>query len=152
MSAPTYTQPYCLHCYHRHRMNEIPTHTADRPQGWFAVLARLWLLRPVTSAPSRASARAILIMAAAWLSLWVVVDRWQSQPDPQFIAGGIPMLAWYALAILGLAALLRWRAHPAPAYGPALTLAMGGVPVPMLLTSVAALYLDPSWFLAAAAA
>jgi hypothetical protein len=91
-------------------------------------------------------------MAAAWLSVWVIVDRWQSQPEPQFIAGGIPMLAWYALAILGLAALLRWRAHPAPAYGPALTLAMGAVPLPMLLTSVAALYLDPSWFLAAAAA
>jgi hypothetical protein len=133
-------------------MNEIPTHTADRPQGWFAVLARLWLLRPVTSAPSRGSARAILIMAVAWLSVWVVVDRWQSQPDPQFIAGGIPMLGWYALAILGLAALLRWRARPAPGFGPALALAMGAVPLPLLFTSVVAAYLDPSWFLAAAAA
>jgi peptidase C13-like protein len=133
-------------------MNEIPTHTADRPQGWFAVLARLWLLRPVTSAPSRGSARVILIMAVAWLSLWVVVDRWLSQPDPQFIAGGIPLLGWYALAILGLAALLRWRAHPAPNFGPALALAMGAVPLPLLFTSVVAAYLDPLWFLVAAAA
>jgi len=133
-------------------MNEIPTHTADRPQGWFAVMTRLWLLRPVTSTPTRGSARAILIMAAAWLSLWVVVDRWQSQPDPQFIAGGIPVLGWYALAILGLAALLRWRARPAPNFGPALALAMGAVPLPLLFASVVAAYLDPSWFLAAAAA
>src|SRR5579863_5027169 len=133
-------------------MNEIPTHTADRPQGWFAVLARLWLLRPVTSVPSRGSVRATVIMAAAWLSLWVVVDRWQSQPDPQFIAGGIPVLGWYALAILGLAAVLRWKGHPAPNFGPALALAMGAVPLPLLFTSVVAAYLDPSWFLAATAA
>lgn len=133
-------------------MSEIPTHTADRPQGWFAFFARLWLLRPVTSAPSRGSARATVIMGAAWLSVWVVVDRWLSQPDPQFIAGGIPLLAWYALAILGLAALLRWRAHPAPNFGPALALAMGTVPLPLLFTSVVAAYLDPLWFLAAAVA
>jgi Peptidase C13 family len=132
-------------------MNEIPTHTADRPQGWFAVLSRLWLLRAVTSAPPRGSARATLIMAVAWLSVWVVVDRWQSQPDPQFIAGGIPVLGWYALAILGLAALLRWRAHPAPAFGQALALAMGAVPLPLLFTSVVAAYLEPSWFLVVAA-
>jgi hypothetical protein len=133
-------------------MNEIPTHTTGRPQGWFAVLTRLWLLRPVTSAPSRGAARATVIMGAAWLSLWVVVDRWQSQPDPQFVAGGIPLLGWYLLAILSLAALLRWRARPAPDFGPALALAMGAVPLPLLFTSVVAAYLDPSWFLAAAAA
>jgi hypothetical protein len=133
-------------------MNEIPTHTIDRPQGWFAVLARLWLLRPVLSAPSRGSTQATLIMGAAWLSVWVAVDRWLSQPDPQFVAGGIPLLAWYALAILGLAALLRRRAHPAPTFGPALALAMGAVPVPLLFMSVVAAYLDPFWFLGASIA
>ena len=46
------------------------------------------------------------------------------------------MLAWYTLAILGLAALLRWGARPAPKYGPVLALAMGAVPVPLLFTSV----------------
>lgn len=133
-------------------MNEIPTHSAERPQGWFAVLTRLWLLRPVTSAPSRGSVPAALIMGAAWLAAWVLIDRWQSQPNPQFVAGGIPILAWYTLAILGLAALLQRGARPAPKYGPALALAMGAVPLPMLLTSVIAAYLDPSWFLLAAAA
>jgi len=85
-------------------------------------------------------------MGIAWLAAWVAIDHWQSQPDPQFFAGGIPLLAWYALAILGLAAVLRWRARPAPAFGPALALAMGMVPVPLLFASVAAVLLDTSWF------
>jgi hypothetical protein len=86
-------------------------------------------------------------MGAIWLSAWIAIDRWQSQPDPQFFPSGIPLLAWYVLAILGLAAVLRWRAHPAPAFGPVLALAMGAVPVPLLFTSVIAAFLDPSWFL-----
>src|ERR1700694_4291182 len=117
------------------------------PQGWPTALARLWLLRPVRSIPSGNPLRAVLIMGLAWLSAWVAIDRLQSQPDPQFFPGGIPLLAWYVLAILGLAALLRWWARPAPAAGPALVLAMGVVPVALLFTSVVPAYLDPALFL-----
>src|SRR5271163_4863925 len=127
-------------------MNEIPTSNDTPPPGWLRTLARLWLLRPIASVPSGNPQRATLIMGAAWLAAWVVIDRWQSQPDPQFFAGGIPLLAWYVLAVLGLAAVLQWRARPAPAFGPALALAMGAVPLPLLFTSVAAILLDPSWF------
>ena len=124
---------------------------ADYPsQGWPTALARLWLLRPLRSIPSGDPLRAVMIMGIAWLSAWVAIDRWQSQPDPQFFPGGIPLLAWYVLAILGLAALLRWWARPAPAAGPALVLAMGVVPVPLLFTSVVPAYLDPLWFLGTA--
>jgi hypothetical protein len=48
-----------------------------------------------------------------------------------------------------LAALLMSRSRPAPRFGPVLALTMGAVPVPLLFTSVAAEYLDPSWFLGA---
>src|ERR1700730_2577153 len=124
---------------------------ADYPsQGWPTALARLWLLRPLRSIPSGDPLRAVLIMGIAWLSAWVAIDRWQCHPDPQFFPGGIPLLAWYVLAILGLAALLRWWARPAPAAGPALVLAMGVVPVPLLFTSVVPAYLDPLWFLGTA--
>jgi Peptidase C13 family len=127
-------------------MIDTPTN-ADYPrQGWLRALAHLWLLKPVRSSPSGNPLGAILIMGAIWLSAWMAIDRWQSQPDPQFFPSGIPLLAWYVLAILGLAAVLRWRAHPAPAFGPALALAMGAVPVPLLFTSVIAAFLDPSWF------
>jgi Peptidase C13 family len=133
-------------------MNETATNTGTSPQqtppqNWLAALARLWLLRPVRSAPAGNPLRAILVMGAAWLSVWVAVDRWQSQPDPRFFQSGIPLLAWYALAILGLAAVLRWRARPSPAFGPALAVAMGAVPAPLLFTGIAAVYLDNRWFL-----
>jgi hypothetical protein len=110
---------------------------------------RLWLLRPVNSPPSGNPTRATFVMSTAWLALWVAIDRWQSQPEPRFLADGIPLLAWYALAIVGLAALLRWRAHPAPAFDAALALTLGAVPVPLLFTGVIAAYLDPAWFAAA---
>lgn len=99
--------------------------------------------------PAGKPLRATLVMSALWLAAWIGIDKWQSQPEPQFFAGGIPLLAWYALAILGLAAVLRWRAHPAPAFGPALALALGAVPVPLLFASVITAYLDPSWYLGA---
>jgi hypothetical protein len=93
--------------------------------------------------------RAASIMGAAWLAAWIAIDRWQIQPDPQFFAAGIPLLAWYLLAILGLAAVLRWRAQPAPAFAPVLALTMGVVPIPLLFVSVAGAYLDTTWYLAA---
>src|SRR6202789_1106303 len=125
-------------------MNEIPTSNDTPPQGWLKSWPRLWLLRPIASVPPGNPLRATLIMGIAWLAAWVAIDHWQSQPDPQFFADGIPLLAWYALAILGLAAVVRWRSRPAPTFGPALALAMGALPVPLLFTSVAAVLLDTS--------
>jgi hypothetical protein len=126
-------------------MIDASTNADYPPHGWLTALARLWLLRPVRSTPSGNPLRVILIMGAVWLSAWVAIDRWQSQPDPQFFASGIPLLAWYVLAILGLAALLRWSARPAPAFGPVLALAVGVVPAPLLFAGVIAIFLDPSW-------
>jgi hypothetical protein len=131
-------------------MNETPTAADDRQQAWPAALMRLWTLRPVRSAPSGNPTRATLIMGTVWLAAWVAIDRWQSQPDPQFFPGGIPLLAWYVLAILGLAYLLQWRAR-APDFEPVLTLTMGAVPVPLLFAGVIAAYLDGAWFFGAAA-
>jgi len=130
-------------------MNDTPDLGHHPPQTWLSALLHLWMLRPVRSIPSGNPWRATLIMGAAWLAAWIAIDRWQIQPDPQFFAGGIPLLAWYLLAILGLAVLLRWRAHPASAFGPVLALSMGVVPIPLLFVSVAAAYLDAPWYLAA---
>jgi hypothetical protein len=128
-------------------MTESPQ-AGDRPTTWLSALLRLWILRPVSVSPSGNATRATLIMGAMWLALWVGVDRWQSEPDPQFSAGGIPLLAWYALAILGLAALMRRRTRAG--FGPVLALTMGAVPVPLLFLGVAAIYLDSREFLGAA--
>src|SRR5450432_1843371 len=132
-------------------MNEFPTR-AERPAGWPRALMRLWLLRPVEAAPSAGAARAVWAMAVLWLCLWVAIARWQFQPDPQFFPDGVPLLAWYALAIVILATLLRWRSHPAPAFAPVLALTLGTVPVPLLFSSLAADDLSAAEFLGASLA
>jgi hypothetical protein len=117
--------------------------------GWLTVLPRLWLLRPLASAPSGSPLRAATALGALWLVAWVVIDRFESQPDPQFSPAGIPLLAWYVLAILGLAAVLRGRMRPPVSFGAALVLSMGSVPLPFLFACFAA-YLNFPWLLGAA--
>jgi hypothetical protein len=75
----------------------------------------------------------------------MAVDWWQRQPDPEFSIDGIPLLAWYVLAVLALAGLLRWRARPRVAFGAVLILALGAAPVPLLLVGVVAFYLEQPW-------
>jgi hypothetical protein len=116
------------------------------PRSWFAAFLRLWILRPIAAAPPGNPILAILGLCAAWLILWVALDWWESQPDPQFSTAGIPLLAWYVLAMLGFAAVLRWRAAPTPGFGGVLALTAGLVPFPLLVLSVVALYLGSAWF------
>jgi hypothetical protein len=85
-------------------------------------------------------------MGVAWLCLWVAIDHWQSGPDPLFIPAGIPLLSWYALAVLALAALLRWRSRPTPAFAAVLALALGVVPLPVVFLGVIAGDLSTAWF------
>ena len=127
-------------------MNEYPPSTDRPPHSWLGYLLRLWLLKPVNSAPPAGSTHAVIVMSVLWLALWLVIDRRQSQPDPQFFAGGIPLLAWYVVGVLTLAALLRRRSHPAPSFSPALALALGSVPLPLLVAGLALPDLAPLGF------
>jgi hypothetical protein len=130
-------------------MNDIRDSGTGAPQTWLNALLHLWTLRTLRFIPGGNPWRAASIMGAAWLAAWIAIDRWQIQPDPQFFPGGMALLAWYLLAILSLAVLLRWRAQPSPAFGPVLALTMGAVPVPLLFVSVAGAYLEGSWYLTA---
>jgi hypothetical protein len=85
-------------------------------------------------------------LSAAWLAAWVIIDRWQRQPSPEFAPEGIPLLAWYALAVLGLAALLRLMSRPHAGFGESLVLALGLTPLPLLLMSVVIFFVDPPGF------
>ena len=121
---------------------------------WFRALARLWCLRAMESAPAGSPARVIAVLGTTWLAAWVVIDRWQRQPDPEWSNDGIPLLAWYALAVLALAGLLRSRCTPRPGFPETLALALGLAPLPFLLMSVAIFYLEPPllWWAYAASA
>jgi hypothetical protein len=119
-------------------------------QGSYAgTLLRLWTLRKVDR--PTASLRGSVCLLGVWLGAWIAYDWWQASPDPQFSAAGIPLFAWYGLALLGLAAWLRRRSNPPPSWSAVLALIAGLVPVPLLLTTLGSVYLDDTWLLAAGA-
>jgi hypothetical protein len=123
-----------------------PPATGNTPHSsWFRVLLRIWCLRSAAAEPHGNPVAAITVLCVSCLGAWVAVDWWQRQPAPEFAVDGIPLLAWYALAVLALAALLRWRTRPRPAFGAMLVVALGAVPVPLLLVGVVAFYLQQPW-------
>jgi Peptidase C13 family len=117
---------------------------------WLPALGRMWLLLPPRAAPRRGAVAASLIVALICLVAWIAIDRWESQPDPQFFADGIPLLAWYGLAIVGLAAILQWSCRAD--FASMLIASLGLVPVLMALFTFGAFYLPGLWFFSAAAA
>lgn len=115
---------------------------AAAPRGWGKALLRLWCLRPAGPIQSVPSSSATWIVGAATGAAWIAIDRWENQPDPLFVGANVPLLAWYVLAAIVLAAVLRLQARPAPAYRDLLTLATGLVPMLMLIVTIAVVYLD----------
>src|SRR6266404_1539990 len=123
-----------------------PPAAGGAPQtSWFRMLLRLWCLKSAAAEPRGNPLAAIVVLSVFCLGAWMAVDWWQRQPDPEFSIDGIPLLAWYALAVWVLAGLLRWRARPWPAFGTMLVVALGAVPVPLLLVGVVAFYLEQPW-------
>ena len=127
----------------------ITAAATDSPRTWFAAMLRLWRLQRIPAAPAGSAVPTIIVLCVLWLAMWIVIDRGERQPDPEFSADGMALLAWYGLGVLGLAGLLRWRSRPAPAFSGTLALATGLVPVPLLLATVAADYLTAPEFVAA---
>jgi Peptidase C13 family len=118
--------------------------TAESGQSGVMAMLRLWTLR----GSAMRLAHPVLIIAClsvAWLGMWAAIDWAESLPNPQLLTAGAPLLAWYALAILALAALLRARSNPPPAFPAVLVLTVGLVPVPLLLAAIAPAYLTPPW-------
>jgi hypothetical protein len=120
-----------------------------KPRFSLTSLLRLWVLREVRPDPTP-SGFFLICLCLVWLLLWVTIDCWEALPDPQFLLAGVPLLAWYALAILSMAALLRWQSNPKPAFEASLLLCLGLVPIPLLLAALASPFLTPLGLSAAA--
>jgi Peptidase C13 family len=120
---------------------------APRPSSARALL-QLWLLRGA-ALEADPSVLFLASLSCAWLLLWLAIDWGEALPDPQFLAGGVPLLAWHALAILILASLLRFASRPRPTFAAALLVALGVVPLPLLAASIVAPFLGPILLLAA---
>jgi len=113
---------------------------------WFRTVLRFWGLRRGHAAPAGSPGTVILLLSLAWVALWVGLDWWVRQPNPQFFADGIPVLAWYGLGVVALAVLLCRRSDPSPPFAAAVALVTGLVPLPVLLAIVAPYLPDPRWF------
>src|SRR5258708_9170167 len=120
-----------------------------KPRFSLSSLLRLWGLREVRPDSPPTSFLAVCL-SLVWLLLWVAIDWLEALPDPQFLVAGVPLLAWYALAILSLAAFLRRQSDPKPAFEASLLLCLGLVPLPLLLAALAAPFLTPLGLSAAA--
>ncbi|MDP9090495.1 MAG: C13 family peptidase [Pseudomonadota bacterium] len=117
----------------------------------FTSLVRLWTLRRIDSMPLRGTIALVACLMLFSMLLWVAIDRWEALPDPQFLSSGIPLFAWYALAIIALASLMRWLSRPLLSFESGLLLVMGLVPV-LLVLAAALPYLTIDWAWAAALA
>jgi hypothetical protein len=122
---------------------------ARRPS-YLGTLLRLWTLRK-TVLP-QAALRGSVCALGVWLAAWIGFDWWGAGPDPQPSPSGLPLFAWYALAILALAAWLRWRSSPPPSLSAALVIVTGLVPLPLLIATLGSLYLNDAWLLGVSAA
>ncbi|HEY0746291.1 MAG TPA: hypothetical protein VGD63_06290, partial [Steroidobacteraceae bacterium] len=114
------------------------------PRSPFAALMRLWALRKIGALPSHGTAPVVACVILFCLLLWVAIDRWEALPNPQFFPAGIPLFAWYGLAILALASLVRWSSRPALSFATVLLLVIGLVPV-LLVLAAAVPYMALSW-------
>ena len=117
----------------------------------FAALGRLWTLRKAGALPPRGAVPFVACLSVFWLLLWVAIDRWEAQPNPQFISAAIPLFAWYALAILALASLMRRISRPTLRFETVLVLVVGLVPV-LVVLAAAVPYMTLVWVWVAAIA
>jgi len=124
--------------------NPVPERAPAKPRRSLTLLLQLWSLR--RAIPNFDPSTFVLItLSLVWLLLWVAFDWWEALPDPQFLLAGVPLFPWYALAIVVLAALLRARSNPKPAFPAALLLSLGLVPLPLLLAVFAVPLLSLVW-------
>jgi hypothetical protein len=112
---------------------------------YFAGLARFLSFRPVggVSLPVRGSVGVLLFL----LCLWVDYDWFQAQPSPQFIPDNIPLLAWYGLAVVVLAALLYLATRRAARIDTLLALAVCALPLPLAFAIFGTVLLGAPWLL-----
>jgi hypothetical protein len=111
-------------------------------RAYLSALICWWSLRGSGPVSNAHAMRVCLGMGLAWLALWIGIDFRLAQPAPEFISEAIPLFAWYVLAILLLAAILRLRSHPKLPFEAMLVLSLGLVPLPLLIASLAVPYLS----------
>jgi hypothetical protein len=91
-------------------------------------LLRLLTLRRA-EAPGEAGAGLLALLTCLACGVWIGVDWFRNQPDPEFYAYGVPGFAWYALMALAIAAVLARLCRPALESSRVLAVVLAATPV-----------------------
>ena len=117
--------------------------------GWIATLLRLLALRQ-TDAPGAAGAGMLALQACLACGVWIGVDWFRNQPDPEFDAYGVPGFAWYALMALAIAAVLARLSRPALESSRVLAVVLAVAPVLIVARDLIDRFLSWRWAIVAA--
>ena len=114
-------------------------------RAYLASLLRFLTWRPVgaVALPIKGSVFLLLLL----LALWIDYDWLAARPDPEFLPENIPLLAWYGLATVLLAAFFHSAARGDAPFGTLLALAVCALPLILAFAVFATAYLSPLWLL-----
>src|SRR5688572_23313893 len=117
--------------------------------GWIATLLRLLALRQ-TDAPGAVGAGVLALLASLGCAVWIGVDWFRNQPDPEFFAYGVPGFAWYALMAVAIAAVLARLSRPALESPRVLAVVLAAAPVLIVARDLIDRLLSWRWAIVAA--
>jgi hypothetical protein len=124
----------------------IDVHRDENAVSWPRVLSRLLLLRNVDRAPVQVSLTWILGLAAALLCAWVGIDWWDKQADGEFYFYNVPMLAWFALAVLGVSGVAGALSTPRVDLRRTLIVSLAAALMMLVIMSIADQFITDRWF------
>lgn len=94
-----------------------------------SALSRLWTLRRAPTISAVASDASVIGLGLASLALWIGLDWWRAEPGAQFDPLAVPIVALYALLVLGAAFVLSRTSRPGLDYQSALFIVVAWLPI-----------------------
>jgi Peptidase C13 family len=112
---------------------------------WPATLLRLLALRSAPGAPATASVGLIALLTCLSIGTWFGVNWLDNQPDPEFYVYGATDLAWYALIVLAVAAVVAWRSIPTVEFSRTLAVVLAPIPLFIVVDDLVDRYVPWRW-------
>jgi hypothetical protein len=119
--------------------------TSHGTSTWWRAFSQLLLLRSPKQVPASISSAWLIGLSIVLVVLWVGIDWWSKQPDVEFYLYNVPMLAWFALALLAVSSIAGALSVPRVDLRRSLAVSLAGSIGLLLLINVAGFYLSEWW-------